>query len=214
MRVAVVGATGPTGLLVVEQLLARGHEVVAYIRRPEALTPTTHLTIVGGDLGDIATFAAAITGCDVMVSTLGSRSMRERNFMTQHLPLVVDAMVAGGVPRLVLMSALGGGEVPKNTTGVSRSIFGVMSKWIFADRTASESILNARGVQWSGVYPGFLNNSPAAAAVDVIDVDEIRDFRGGSVSRANVAAVIVQLVEDPASSGRRLAIAPQGTLKR
>lgn len=197
MRVAVVGATGPTGLLVVARLLARGHEVVAYVRRPEALTPTSGLTIMGGELSDIATFAVAITDCEVMVSTLGSRSMRERSFMTQHLPFVVDAMVASGVPRLVLMSALGGGEVPKNATGVSRSVFGVMSKWIFADRTASEAILNARGVQWSGVYPGFLNNSPAAAAVDVVDVDEIRDFRGGSVSRANVAAVIVQLVEDP-----------------
>ena len=209
-----VGATGPTGQLVVEQLLARDHAVVAYVRRPEALAQASGLTIVAGELTDTATFAAAIAECDVIVSTLGSRSMMERSFMTRHLPLVVDAMLAAKVPRLVLMSALGGGEIPKLTTGVSRSIFSVMSKRIFADRTISEAALDTRGVQWCGVYPGFLNNTSAASEVDVVDVDEMRDFRGGSVSRANVAAVIVQLVEDPASSGRRLVVAPHGTVKR
>jgi uncharacterized protein YbjT (DUF2867 family) len=37
MRIAVFGATGRTGVPLVEQALDRGHEVVAFVRTPERL---------------------------------------------------------------------------------------------------------------------------------------------------------------------------------
>ena len=37
MKLAVIGATGPTGALVVSQALEKGHEVVALVRNPEKL---------------------------------------------------------------------------------------------------------------------------------------------------------------------------------
>ena len=42
MKVIVFGATGSVGRLAVERLLADGHEVTAFARRPEALEITTH----------------------------------------------------------------------------------------------------------------------------------------------------------------------------
>ena len=38
MKVAVIGATGPTGMCVVQQALDAGHEVVALVRSPEKMT--------------------------------------------------------------------------------------------------------------------------------------------------------------------------------
>ena len=37
MKIVVLGATGTTGRLVVDEALAAGHEVVAFVRRPEAV---------------------------------------------------------------------------------------------------------------------------------------------------------------------------------
>ena len=212
MKIAVVGATGPTGRLVVDRLLKRGHEVVAYVRRPQALQPAANLTICGGELAQRAKFAEAIGGCDAIVSTLGSRSWSERAFMTRHLPMVADAMADAGVERLVLMSALGSGPLPRRTRGLARVIFAIMSKFIFIDRTRSEAELTRRAINWFGVYPGFLNDKPAAAAIDVVPIDDLINARNGSVSRANVANVLVELAEDPQSAGKHLAVGPAGAL--
>ena len=37
MKIAVLGATGPSGLQVVQEALERGHEVTAIVRNPEKL---------------------------------------------------------------------------------------------------------------------------------------------------------------------------------
>jgi uncharacterized protein YbjT (DUF2867 family) len=213
MRIAVVGATGPTGVLVVEKLLARGHDVVAYVRRPEALVARERLTVVGGELADRPAFADAIRGCESIVCTLGNRSMRVRNFMRVHLPLVADAMTDAGVPRLVLMSALGGGELPPRVTGINKMVFKWLSRRMFVDRTESEADLNRRGINWCGVYPGFLTDKPAVASPDVVVIDELVSFKNGSIPRANVADVLVELAENPNSRGVRLAIGPAGSIK-
>lgn len=40
MRITVFGGTGPTGLLLIDQALTEGHEVVAYARTPRSCPPT------------------------------------------------------------------------------------------------------------------------------------------------------------------------------
>ena len=212
-RIAVVGATGPTGMHVVDQALARGNDVVAYVRRPEAVASRPNLTVVGGQLDDTDAFAAAVAGCDVVVCTLGTRSWLERGFMTKHLPFVTRAMQQAGVQRLVLMSALGGGPVPVRSKGIARLVFLALSKTIFADRTHSEEALQRTGIAHAMLYPGFLNDDAALPDVEIADVDDIRDVRDSKIPRANVAAVLVDLAEDPSSAGRRIIIAPKGRIK-
>ena len=65
---------------------------------------------------------------------------------------------------------------------------------------------------WCGVYPGFLNDKPAASKIDVLPIAELTNARNGSVSRANVADVLVELAEDLQSNGKRLAVGPAGAL--
>ena len=210
-KIAVVGATGPTGQLVVEEALGRGHEVVAYVRRPEALASRPGLTSVAGQLGETAKFADALAGCDVVISTLGSRSMTERAFMQVHLPQVTNAMRDADVKRLVLMSAMGGGAVPVQLQGLDRLIFSALSRFAFGDRTKSEEALDRAGVTWSGVYPAFLTDRSALEEIDVIDVDNLVSTRNSSIPRANVARVLVDLAEDP--NIRKVVVAPKGKLR-
>ena len=51
MKITVFGATGGTGRQLVEQALAAGDEVVAYVRNPSKLNIThEHLKVIQGEL--------------------------------------------------------------------------------------------------------------------------------------------------------------------
>ena len=64
MKIAVVGATGHTGRLVVEQALARGDDVVALARRPEGLPRHPGIVSVAADVIDRAALAEPLAGTD------------------------------------------------------------------------------------------------------------------------------------------------------
>ncbi|MCA1844972.1 MAG: saccharopine dehydrogenase NADP-binding domain-containing protein [Actinobacteria bacterium] len=86
-RLAVVGATGYTGTLVVAELLRRGGDVVAVGRNREklqALPPDVEAQIV--DVADAAALRGALDGCRAVVNCVGS--------FLDHGAAVVDAAVA------------------------------------------------------------------------------------------------------------------------
>jgi len=213
MKISVVGATGPTGALVVEQAIARGHEVTAFVRNPDKLSSRPGLTVVAGALADTASFASAIAGSDVVICTLGTRLWRERGFMTAHLPEVTAAMQKAGVNRLVLMSALGGGRPPVLAKGIARLVFTLLSTSLFKDRTVSEIALAKTGLDHSILYPGFLGDDATGQEFQVEDIDRVKDVKSQrKIARAHVATALVSMAERAPASGSRFVIAPVGAI--
>ena len=64
MNVTVFGATGRTGRPLVEQALARGHEVVAFARSAGDVEPRARVTVVEGDAYTGDGVAGAVAGAD------------------------------------------------------------------------------------------------------------------------------------------------------
>jgi putative NADH-flavin reductase len=78
MKIAVVGATGRTGWQVVEQALARGDEVIALARHPEALPQHgPDVAVAAADVLDRAALIGALAGADAVVSALGIGASRQ-----------------------------------------------------------------------------------------------------------------------------------------
>ena len=50
MRLAILGATGSVGRILVRRALEAGHEVTAIARQPETLAPHPRLTLVKADV--------------------------------------------------------------------------------------------------------------------------------------------------------------------
>ena len=72
MRLLVFGATGGTDRECVDQALAEGHQVTAFVRQPAALAVQhPDLTIIQGDITDQDAVRRAIPGHDVVISALG-----------------------------------------------------------------------------------------------------------------------------------------------
>ena len=74
MTVLVVGASGATGRLLVEQLLDRGQQVKIIVRStnnlPDAITNHDHLTVIQASVQDLsnAEMAQHVSGCDAVAS--------------------------------------------------------------------------------------------------------------------------------------------------
>ena len=80
MRIAVIGANGHTGRIVVKDALARGHQVVAVARTDQASRPDDHnLTNARADVRDAGALMHALVGTDAVISALGCRGVARRH---------------------------------------------------------------------------------------------------------------------------------------
>src|SRR4030095_3395754 len=110
MKVFVIGATGRTGSEVVEQALARGHQVTAFVRSHESLKlKSERLTVINGDVMDENQLANAMQNHDAVASALGPREV----FKPSSRPRQKIAMTA--------MEAANAGTLLKARSMISRS---------------------------------------------------------------------------------------------
>ena len=104
MKLFVVGATGRTGGLLVEQALARGHTVTVIVRNPGAVPARPGLTIVKGDVLNADQLTAALPGHDVVASILGRRSTNGATLLRDGAVAMLKALQASGVHRYMVVS--------------------------------------------------------------------------------------------------------------
>lgn len=218
MRLAVFGATGPTGRRLVERAIAEGHEVRAFAREAAKLAAShERLTVVEGDAHDPESVGEAISGVEAVVSVLGgepSNPLKARRPADPDGPAsagarnIVRAMRERGVGRLVYQSAWGVGESKEN-----RDLFGavfmdalvpLLLKDDYADKEAAEEAVRGSGLDWVIVRPMGLTNGPWTGRYRVGE-----DLKLGwrpLISRADVAHFLTARLSDDAYLGRALAV--------
>jgi putative NADH-flavin reductase len=197
MKLLVLGATGPTGRLVVERALESGDEVTVLARRPEALDALAgRVTVVAGDATSSAEVAKAMAGQEVVISALGrGRSIRAEDFFTNAATAVVDAAKQTGVSRLVWMTSFGVGETFKDANALQRVMYRTFLKNIYTNKELSERTIRSSGLEWTLVYPSALSNGPAKGAYTVGDHVEMK--MAARISRADVADFMVKAARSP-----------------
>jgi len=121
MRFAVVGASGRIGSRVVAEALSRGHAVTAVVRdvsssdlpRWADRTPgpvKRSLSVVGGDVFEPGSVAAAVTGAEIVVSAVGhAASLDDRGYYVRAAGCLVEAVrgLGDGAPRLFVAGGFG-----------------------------------------------------------------------------------------------------------
>jgi putative NADH-flavin reductase len=107
MKILVPGATGSVGGHVVEQALARGHEVIAIARNPEKLTiEHPNLTRERVDILDAQAVEPCLAGVDAVVSTVGiGASKIPTTLYSEGTRNLLDGMSRHGVQRIVVISS-------------------------------------------------------------------------------------------------------------
>lgn len=157
MRLLVFGATGATGGPFTRLALEAGHEVTAVVRRPEALTLShPHLEVVRGDVLTPSTWSAS--GQDAVVSCLGVRTTKPTAFYSES----ITHILAAGVPRLLVISALGldiGPDISWVQKTLTRYVLQRILRYPYADLRRMEALVKASPLDWTIVRPPMLTNA-------------------------------------------------------
>jgi uncharacterized protein YbjT (DUF2867 family) len=217
MKVVVLGATGRTGRLVVEQALTRGDEVVVYVRNPQGIAANLGLEIAAGQLDDRLALKAAINGADAVLVCLGTHGKRMKknvDLMQKSVQSIIKAMKETNVARLVLESAYGVGDTARTAGVIARVVYKTVVGAIYQDKERSEALLPGSGLKWTAVYPVILTDGPLADAVEVRPMTQVRKVAGlPKVSRADVARVMLDAAGDDRTIGQRLLVSSKGSVR-
>ena len=195
-KILVLGATGGTGQLIIRQALAKGYDVTALVRSPEKGAGLTGVKLAIGDARDETALRQAIRGQDAVVSALGTppSPFKEVTLLSTATRAVVNAMQAEGVSRLVAITGIGAGDsAGHGGFAFDHLILPLLLRHVYADKNRQEAIIRQSGLDWTLVRPAVLNDKPGKGAPRALE--DLSQFHGGTIARADVAAFIVDELE-------------------
>lgn len=190
MNVLVIGANGQVGQQVVKALADSKHEAIAMVRKEEQVEKLQELGASRVVLGDLEKdFSEAYENVDAVIFAAGSGgSTGADKTLTIDLWGAVKAAKYAeekGVKRFVQLSSMGsdnpdaGGEE--------------MKPYLVAKRTADELLLNT-DLDYTIIRPGALVNEDAVGKIEIAQ-DGFSSMEGRSITRADVAALLVDVVD-------------------
>lgn len=211
MQLFIVGANGGIGAQLVEQALARGHRVTAFVRVPEKVGRThERLTVVGGDPLDAEQLCQALPGHDVVLSAIGpsprprpsftasrknmsaGNGHGERAAQSVHRDLahsLVPAMESAAVRRLVAVSS-----AFLFPDSLIPAVFGrLLFRDTVNDVADMERMIVTSRLKWTIVRPPELTDGSRTEKYRVKD-GQLPGF-GFRVSRADVAHFMLEEVQ-------------------
>ena len=209
MKLTIFGATGATGTSLVQQALTAGHDVTAVVRDPARLAiPARHrLRIVTADVLDAAAISPAVDGEDAVISAVGpgtgASTLRQDSTHS-----IIQAMQKTGTRRLLIVS--GSIVADEGDSPFTRYLLKPLARRTFlrhvcADMRGAEDEIHASNLDWTIMRPPSLTDKAARGTYRTATDRNLP--HGFSISRADLAACMLTLPDNPASVHRHVAIA-------
>lgn len=197
-RTLVIGGHGKVALLLEPLLVERDDQVVAVIRNPEHVEEVTgtgaEAAVADVEQMDTDQLTELLRGNDAVVWSAGAGGgSPERTYAVDRDAAIrtIDAAKAAGVRRFVMVSYFGAG--PDHGIPESEPFFHYAEA-----KAAADAHLRDSGLDWTVLGPSGLTLDPGTGRIET-DTES-----GGQVSRADVAAVIAAVLQDPSTVGRTI----------
>jgi uncharacterized protein YbjT (DUF2867 family) len=198
-RIAIVGGHGRIAQLLITELVDRGHQPLALVRKAEQtaelqqLGAETALLDIEQDPGE--RFGELFDGVGAVVFAAGGGGdgniERKRTVDLGGSLKSIAGATSVGVKRFVQISAIGvDAEIPEDTEPVWRA-------YVEAKRDA-DAALRDSDLDWTIIRPGGLTDDPATGQVALAP-----ELDRAEVSRADVAAVLAAALDDPRTIGHQ-----------
>ncbi|MEV6171187.1 SDR family oxidoreductase [Streptomyces sp. NPDC051954] len=199
MRIVIAGGHGQIALRLERLLAARGDEVAGIIRHAEQADDLREVgaepILLDLESSSVEEAAAQLRGADAAVFAAGagpgSGATRKDAVDRDAAVLFADAAVRAGVRRHVVVSSMGAN--PKHE---GREVFDV---YLRAKGEADAHVQSLDALDWTILRPGMLTNDAGTGLVRL----EANTGRG-PISRDDVATVLAELVDTPATAGLTL----------
>lgn len=222
MATFVVGASGATGRLLVEQLLNRGQKVKVVVRSleklPDEVKNHENLSVIHASILDLsdAEMARHVNGCDTVASCLGHNISLKGIYgsprrlvteATRRLCTAIKANKSETPVKFVLMNTVGNRnrDLNEHISFVEKCIIGLFRLLVppqldnekAADYLRIKIGLNNGAIEWTVVRPDTLIDENEVTAYEV-HPSPIRSvvFNAGQTSRINVGHFMTDLITD------------------
>jgi NAD(P)H dehydrogenase (quinone) len=193
LKIAVTGATGQLGRLVIEQLKQRvgPEDIIALARTPEK-AEDLGITVRRADYNSPETLAQALAGVDTLLfissSEVGQRALQHKN--------VVEAAKAAGVKHIAYTSLLHADTTPLG---------------IGEEHRATEAMLAASGISHTILRNGWYSENyaasiPGAVAAGAV-IGSAREGKISGATRKDYAEAAAVVVTSPGHEGKRYELA-------
>jgi uncharacterized protein len=198
LKVVLYGATGKAGSVILNELVDRGHTVVAAARTPEKVQKLKNVSTVQDDLSDPAKIASIVKGVDVVVSAYGPPPDDTSQIIGATDRLVKGVEQAGG-PRLIVVGGAGSLFVAPGVT--VRESGHVPKEWIPIADAHIQVLKNLKqsSIDWTYFSPaGFFEPGQRTGKFRLGKDDLIVDAQGNSrISFQDYAIALVDELENP-----------------
>lgn len=193
MRIAVFGATGGTGLQIVQQALDKDYDVTALVRSLAKMRiDDAGLRIVTGDVLDPQKVQATIEGADAVICSLGTTANNPDDLLEPATRSIIAAMHEAGIRRLIVISSMGVGDSIEQVGFMFRTLMKTVMKDAIEQKERQETAVRESNLDWTIIRPGGLTDGPYtgqyAAGTDP-------KIKAGQVSRADVASFVLEQLE-------------------
>jgi uncharacterized protein YbjT (DUF2867 family) len=197
MRVVIAGGHGKIALILERLLAERGDTPVGLIRNPaqagDLEAVGAEAVVVDLEKATVDEVAGHLRGADAVVFAAGagpgSGVDRKTTVDRDAAILLADAAEAAGVGRYLMVSAMGADEPAAGDDPV-------FTAYLAAKAAADEAVRARSGLNTTIVRPGGLTDDPAGDRVRVAE-----STGRGTIPRADVAAMLVALLDAPATGG-------------
>ncbi|KAF7588824.1 hypothetical protein BBP40_005178 [Aspergillus hancockii] len=171
MHVLIIGGSGRTGQLTIDELLSRGHQVTALVRNPSALKDAPGLKLVRGTPAnkenvrtafkdDLPAVVIVTLNAPRASGSLFAAPIVPPRFMADCNANIVAAMKEFGVKKVVIMQAFGVGESWANMNCLLQVLMKNSNMiYQYDDHNLTDREVRASGVDFVMVRPSRLVES-------------------------------------------------------
>ncbi|MGA7205803.1 MAG: NAD(P)H-binding protein [Specibacter sp.] len=198
-KVMIIGGHGKIALLLAPLLKAAGTDVSSVIRNAAQIddVAAAGATAVVHDVASasVAELAELFAGHDAVVWSAGAGGgTAERTYAVDRDAAIrsMDAAVAAGVSRYIMVSYLGAG--PNHGVPPEDGFFAYAEA-----KAAADAHLRSSALAWTILGPGALTADPPSGSITTTP-----DMAHRNTSRGNVALVAAAVLERPETIGRTI----------
>jgi uncharacterized protein YbjT (DUF2867 family) len=198
--VFLAGGSRGVGNQVARILSTQNTPVLALVRSTatlENLQSLAHVEPVVGDALNLADVTQAMKGqVAAIISTIGGLPQDGQRSDFWGNKQLIDAAVAAGVQRFVLVSSLGAGETKQ---AIPAAAYESLAE-VLAEKEKAENYLMESGLRYTVIRPGGLKSEPATGN-GVLTLDT---HVAGSICRADVADLVCRCLAAASAEGKIL----------
>ncbi|MET7401363.1 NAD(P)-binding oxidoreductase [Dactylosporangium sp. NPDC005572] len=202
MKITVFGATGRTGRALLAAAAEAGLPTTAYVRDQARLGDAVADRVVVGSVFDPVSLRASLAGAESAVVAFSLGRDRRTPLYSRGTEMIIDAMRAEGVRRLLVVSESAYGE---HVAGVIPWILAAGYRLVagpaIRERRVQDVLVRASGLDWTFVRPvRIVAGPPRGVRAGIMTPSRT----SSQTTYEDVAGLILRALPDTATHGRNL----------